>query len=132
MTAFRRSNFWIADAIQFTCSAVATIGIKKFTYGNVSHEIQVCDSSLRPKYTNTHSFLLCPTESLSLSIPSLSPRTPSPLMINLSLSYFTGLCIFSASFFYYESYIMEGDENGQSTLSEEESQSNLKTIVHLI
>ena len=43
MTPFRRSNFWVADAIQFTRSAVATIGIKKFTYGNISHEIQVCD-----------------------------------------------------------------------------------------
>ena len=43
MTGFRRSNFWIPNAIQFTRSAVATIGIKKFTYGNVSHEIQVSD-----------------------------------------------------------------------------------------
>ena len=37
MTSFRRSNFWIADAVQFTCSAVATIGIKKFTYMAVFH-----------------------------------------------------------------------------------------------
>ena len=45
MTGFRHFNFWIPDTIQFTRSAVATIGIRKFTYGNVSHEIQVsaCD-----------------------------------------------------------------------------------------
>jgi hypothetical protein len=43
MSSIRRSNFWIADAVQFTCSAVATIGIKKFTHGSVSHEIQVCN-----------------------------------------------------------------------------------------
>ena len=43
MISLHRSNFWIADAIQFTHSAAATIVMKKFTYGNISHEIQVRD-----------------------------------------------------------------------------------------
>ena len=40
-TQLLRTEFWVADAIQFARSAVATIGIKKFTYGSVSHEVQV-------------------------------------------------------------------------------------------
>ena len=68
MTPFRRSNFWVADAIQFIRSAVATIGVKKFTYGNVSHEIQVCDPYPLPPRTDSQSH---PSLSLSLSLLSL-------------------------------------------------------------
>ena len=89
---FRRSNFWVADAIQFTRSAVATIGIKKFTYGNVSHEIQVCDPSPLPPRT----------DSLSHPPPSLSL---------LPLSHAIGMYKFPAAIVHHGSYSVEDDES---------------------
>ena len=35
-------NFFIVDAVHYARAAVATIGILKFTYGCLSHELQVC------------------------------------------------------------------------------------------
>ena len=96
MTSFRRSNFWIADAVQLTCSAVATIGIKKFTYGSVSHEIQVCDPSPLPPCTDSRYH------------PSLSPSLLSPL----SLSHAIGVYNFPATIIHRGSSIVEGAESG--------------------
>ena len=35
-------NFFVVDAVHYARAAVATIGILKFTYGCLSHELQVC------------------------------------------------------------------------------------------
>ena len=102
--------FSSADAIQFTRSAVATTGIKKFTYGNISHEIQardlprlcwpflvkfwcahVCDPSSLPPHSKTkHSAALSPFPPILLSdsftIHSLSLTLSLSLSLSLSLT----------------------------------------------
>ena len=63
MTRIRRTSFVIPDPVSYAQAAVATIGIKKFTHGCVSHAIQVHHSlslslSLSHTHTHTHSPLL--------------------------------------------------------------------------
>ena len=47
MSGIRRTNFMVPDGVGFTRAAVATIGIKRFTYGCLSHTIQVRTSVSR-------------------------------------------------------------------------------------
>ena len=41
MSGIRRSSFMTPDGVSYTREAVATIGIKRVTYGCLSHTIQV-------------------------------------------------------------------------------------------
>ncbi len=41
MSGIRRSNWMVADANQYSRSALATVGIMSFTHGTLSHSIQV-------------------------------------------------------------------------------------------
>ena len=40
-TGIERSNFMAPDGVSYARAAVATIGIKKFTHGCLSHTVQV-------------------------------------------------------------------------------------------
>ena len=41
MSGIRRTSFMVPDGVSYTRAAVATIGIKRVTYGFISHTIQV-------------------------------------------------------------------------------------------
>ena len=41
MSRIRHTSFFVPDPVSYARAAVATIGIKKFTHGYVSHAIQV-------------------------------------------------------------------------------------------
>ena len=57
MSGIKRTSLMVPDGIGYTWAAVATIGIKRVTYGCFSHTIQV-STSLRKEENHTHVTLI--------------------------------------------------------------------------
>ena len=75
MSGIRHTNFMVPDPVSYARAAVATIGIKEFTYGCVSHTVQV-----HQLYCYVYSVTLSFIHSHSLS---LSPPCPQGYIIAL-------------------------------------------------
>ena len=57
MSGIRRTNIMVLDSISYTRAAVATIGIKRVTYGCLSYTIQVSTCILMGKSRTLGSFM---------------------------------------------------------------------------
>ena len=66
MSGIRHTNILVLDSISYTRAAVATIGIKRVTYGCLSHTIQVSTCILVVKSHTFGSFMVFNTVFVNL------------------------------------------------------------------